>query len=317
MSLEHFSKEILGKDIPLYSLKIALYLLTEGKETENIDELCKNMFITKRKLVGEFDKFKPIDGYLTIDKNEADYIFYILNNKYILESPKKKKGKAAEKKIKELSQRESDLLKLFELWSKLMGKSTRTTLDAARRRQLNTALDKNSFDTCEKAIIGCSKSPWHMGVDEKSVNGKTYNTIELIFRNADKLEYFLRCYDGPSLEEQVKTQESNKKVKIEDRMEDNDWLNQRMNAFSDAAQSNPSIGQKGKEQLLLESENANIKTTYDVDGLAQESLKYFVCDKKELDNSNEVIENAVFEEIEDEEIPLYMQFAKNKKDKKY
>ncbi len=314
MSLEHFSKEILGKDIPLYSLKIALYLLTEGKETENIDELCKKMFITKRKLIGEFDKFKPIDGYLTIDKNEADYVFYILNNKYTLESPKKKKGKAAEKKIKELSQRESELLRLFDLWRDVMGKSTRTTLDAARRRQLNTALDKNSFDICEKAIIGCSKSPWHMGVDERSVNGKTYNTIELIFRNADKLEYFLGCYEGPSLDDQIKEQQSNKKVKIEDRMEDNDWLNKRMNSFSDVAQGNPAIGQSGKEQLKLESEIANVKATYDVDGLAKASLKYFICEEKILDNSEQIIENAVFEEIDEEEVPLYMQFAKKNKD---
>lgn len=311
MSLEHFSKEILGKDIPLYSLKLALYLLSDGKEIENIDELCKKMFITKRKLVGEFEKFKPIDGFYAIEKDESNYVVYILNNKYTLESPKKKKGKASDKKAKKLSQREQEIIELFTLWCEVMGKTTRTNLDAARRRVLNTALDAYGFETCRKAIIGCSKSTWHMGVSERS-NGTQYNSLELIFRNADKLEYFTERYDAPSLEEQIKIENSNKRVKIEDRMEDNDWLNQRLGAFSENVQNNSTLEQKNNKSLMIESKSSYTKPIYDVEGLAEESLKYFLFNEKELDNSEEFIENAVFEEIEEEEVPLYMQFAKDK-----
>lgn len=311
MSLEHFSKEILGKDIPLYSLKIALHLLSNDKDVENIDELCKKMFITKRKLTGEFDKFKPIEGFFSVEKEKSDYIFYILNKKYTLESPKKKK-KTTDTQVKAVSERESHIQALFALWCQLMGKTSRTTLDVKRRKDLNTALEKNDFEVCRKALVGCSKSTWHMGVDPKTY-GKKYNSIEIIFRNEDKLEYFLDLYDAPSLEEQQKIIDSNKTVKIEDRLGNNEWLSQRMNSFNNEADSGKSIEDKKAEQLLLLQSEQHIKEpSYDVDGLAIASLKCLNENQKDLDNDDEIIETAIFEEIEEEEIPLYLQFAKNK-----
>jgi hypothetical protein len=48
------------------------------------------------------------------------------------------------------------------------------------------------MDTCKAAIVGCSLSPWHSG---QNPSNKKYNDLSLIFRNAEKVEYFLDIHE--------------------------------------------------------------------------------------------------------------------------
>ena len=52
-------------------------------------------------------------------------------------------------------------------------------LSLQRLSIINSAIGTYGKDNCIKAIIGCTKSDWHMGGNPL---GKKYNTIELILR---------------------------------------------------------------------------------------------------------------------------------------
>ncbi len=81
----------------------------------------------------------------------------------------------------------SDVQKVFDCWKQVM-QSDRSVLDNSRRRKIETALKRFSVEDCCKAIHGCRKSAYHMGDNPKGIR---YNSIDLIFRNADKIEQFM------------------------------------------------------------------------------------------------------------------------------
>ncbi len=87
-------------------------------------------------------------------------------------------------------------LQVFEYWVKVMGKpASRTRFDKKRRtaveRQLAAGL--TVADLC-KAIDGCKRDPFSMGENNR---GKKYDDLELICRNATKVEEFMGYVDEP------------------------------------------------------------------------------------------------------------------------
>lgn len=83
---------------------------------------------------------------------------------------------------------------VFEHWQKIMG-SPRSQFDSKRERVIKAALKAGySVDDLCKAIDGCSKSPYHMGLNE---NNTKYNGIDLILRNADYIDKFLGFETSP------------------------------------------------------------------------------------------------------------------------
>lgn len=52
---------------------------------------------------------------------------------------------------------------------------------------IGAAIVDYGVETCVNAVVGCSYSDWHMG---QNPQGKKYNDIELIFRNAQNIERF-------------------------------------------------------------------------------------------------------------------------------
>jgi hypothetical protein len=70
-----------------------------------------------------------------------------------------------------------------------MGKNHTTKLTADRRRHIKARLDEGYEVTqIMKAIVGCSKSPFHMGDNDRHT---PYNDIVHICRNATKLDAHL------------------------------------------------------------------------------------------------------------------------------
>lgn len=88
---------------------------------------------------------------------------------------------------------------VFEHWQTAMD-SPRSKLDGKRWKLIKTALalGYTGDDLC-KAIDGCRKSPFHMGQNDKGI---AYNGLELILRNAEKIDAFMAMDDTPPVTRQ-------------------------------------------------------------------------------------------------------------------
>lgn len=291
MKLEEFSKKILNKDIPLNILKTCLYFLSTNNKELNIDEIVDRMFITKMKLNNEIKQFRPIQDFLTIEGLEDCYIFNILNEEYCLLTPVKDK-KNKEKKNKAKMSKNEDLNEVFNYWLLVMNKTSRTKLDKKRISVINKALDSLTIDECKLAILGCSKSLWHMAKHEKN-NKVLYNSLDVIFRDSDQIDRFIKMgNDLPSIEEQLKEQE--KYQSVADRLNNNSWLEERSNAFDNAEKKLNEL--ENKNNNLLENKTCN----FDVKGLVFASINYLNGNSNKKNQDNDfVYEDAVFEEIND------------------
>ena len=79
--------------------------------------------------------------------------------------------------------------RVFEHWKLLMG-HPRSQMDAKRRILLVSRLtDGYSEDDLRLAALGCSSSRWHQGENDRHT---VYDSVELIYRNADKVDSFIR-----------------------------------------------------------------------------------------------------------------------------
>ena len=68
-------------------------------------------------------------------------------------------------------------------------------LDPKRKRTIERALKSHGLEACLKAITGCTKSAWHMG---DNPDGKRWNDVELILRDAKHIEQFLAPQSSPA-----------------------------------------------------------------------------------------------------------------------
>lgn len=87
-----------------------------------------------------------------------------------------------------------DVRAVFDHWRDTMGK-TRSKLDAKRYGLITKAIASYGVDDVKKAITGCSRSAFHMGDNPKR---KRYDGLDLILRNADKIESFAEMADAPA-----------------------------------------------------------------------------------------------------------------------
>ena len=78
---------------------------------------------------------------------------------------------------------------LFGYWKELLNK--RALLSDERRAILAWAILNYGMATCEMAVKGCSLSDWHMG---RNPNNVKYDSLELIFRNSEKVEWFVEKF---------------------------------------------------------------------------------------------------------------------------
>jgi hypothetical protein len=83
------------------------------------------------------------------------------------------------------------VVQIFEFWQKVMD-SPKSKLDKDRKTLIVNALKNYSpADIC-KAIRGCSKTPHNMGKNDRNT---LFNGLNLILRNAEKIDYFIKL-DG-------------------------------------------------------------------------------------------------------------------------
>ena len=82
---------------------------------------------------------------------------------------------------------------LFAFWLETLSK--KALLSDERRAILAWAILNYGMETCEMAVKGCTMSDWHMG---RNPNNIRYDSVELIFRSAEKVEWFVEKYKSVS-----------------------------------------------------------------------------------------------------------------------
>ena len=93
---------------------------------------------------------------------------------------------------------------VFNYWAQVMGKN-RVKFDDKRKRLIISRLKDYSADDLILAIDGCKMSGYHMGENEHRT---TYNELSLIFRNSEKIEYFMNRVNEvfkPQVSKQLQT----------------------------------------------------------------------------------------------------------------
>ena len=90
---------------------------------------------------------------------------------------------------------------IFAVWCEKM-RSPRSRLDANRNRLIINALKKYTENDLIAAITGCAMSPFHMGINPDS---KKYNGLDLILRNAEKIEQFIGFSTNPPAQRKQQT----------------------------------------------------------------------------------------------------------------
>lgn len=81
---------------------------------------------------------------------------------------------------------EEEILEVFEFWRTTMNRK-RALLSEERKTLIGASIHDYGVDGCKEAIRGCSLSPFHMGANQQR---RRYDSLELIFRNAEKTESF-------------------------------------------------------------------------------------------------------------------------------
>lgn len=109
---------------------------------------------------------------------------------------KERKGKEGEGKeiLVDDDDRGSQIRTIFEYWQKVM-RSPRSALDKKRQKLIADALKHYSPTDICIAIRGCSKSPFHMGENDR---GRKYNGLHLILRSAEYIDQFIEIDTQPA-----------------------------------------------------------------------------------------------------------------------
>ena len=111
----------------------------------------------------------------------------------------RKEGKGKEgregkgKEGKELSpSAQSDVREVFDFWHSTLNKTPKHQLTDNRKKAINARLKEFSVNDLKTAIIGCSKSAYHMGKDPRAnPECKVYDDLTLIMRNPENVNRFM------------------------------------------------------------------------------------------------------------------------------
>jgi len=108
------------------------------------------------------------------------------------DSPQERKGK--ERKGREGKGKDNNVKFVFDHWRLTMDHQ-QAKLDDKRTRIIRKAL-LAGYDTGQLvvAIDGCKQTPWNMG---DNPGGTVYDSIDLILRDAEHIDRFIKHFDNP------------------------------------------------------------------------------------------------------------------------
>ena len=105
--------------------------------------------------------------------------------------PKQKRPRISTKQRAEKAKGISDeaVKIVWDHWVEIMGASKLAVLDHDRKVKIAASIHDYGIEASCLAIDGCASSSFHMGDNPQQ---KKYNGIDLIFRDADKIEGFMQ-----------------------------------------------------------------------------------------------------------------------------
>ncbi len=127
---------------------------------------------------------------------------------------------------------EPDVMKIFQYWQEVMQHPT-ARLDEKRQRLIQKNLALYSVSELQDAIDGCASSPYHMGDNER---GKRYDSLELIFRHADKIEGFIHDKYHPPRSRQLVKRKGETDISAFNRVAGERWLQESTTFDADVTQ---------------------------------------------------------------------------------
>lgn len=102
------------------------------------------------------------------------------------------KIRAEEKRVDK--SRVEEIIVVFDFWKSTLC-HTRAKLDDSRKKSISKAIELGyTVDDCKDAISGCSMTPFNMGGNPQ---GQKYDSLDLIFRTADKIDRFIANHSNP------------------------------------------------------------------------------------------------------------------------
>lgn len=191
--LEHDS-EILAHELKIDTLKvqeIMLYMVNLG-----LFEISENVIycIKLARYLGDKNTRNP-DLKAII---QAQKVHIVPDSpRHVPDSPRQsalEERRGEENKY--LSDKSDDCREVFDYWLKVMGKNpNQVKFSPERKTKIQQRLKDYSVEQIKRGINGCKRSAHHMGKNDSNTK---YNDIELICRNATKLESFIEMGAAPA-----------------------------------------------------------------------------------------------------------------------
>jgi len=132
-----------------------------------------------------YDDHQNLDNYKSDTKSDGKSEVKAIQKRY--KSDTKDKNVKNEKNVKN----KKDIDDVFAYWQKTFDHS-RAKLTQDRKTKIAARLKDYTLDDLKRTIDGCKASAYHMGENDQ---GKVYDSIELLFRNGDKVESFWAYLD--------------------------------------------------------------------------------------------------------------------------
>lgn len=201
-------------------LKLLISVL--GNTPKSTKELSNTLNFTVNKTLLELKKINCSDVKIEIllDSVKID----IGTKNYILENPKTIGKSNSIEIINKDNEKEVTGKRVFDFWISTMispeGKIKKTKFSTYKSIILNSL---KNYTECElnDAILGCSRSLWHMGYDDKGCKThKRYDSLDLILRTT-KIEGFIAMKDQMDINQQLQKIKSS--TKIESSTSRDDW----------------------------------------------------------------------------------------------
>jgi hypothetical protein len=98
-----------------------------------------------------------------------------------------------EKKTKKIKIPSGSVDTIFEHWKLSTGRK-RAMLSERRSKLITKAIEGYGIDDCKRVVDGAMASSFHRGANDE---GKEYLDIELLFRDAQKIEQFIGYAEKP------------------------------------------------------------------------------------------------------------------------
>ena len=164
---------------------VMLWLIASEDETQegNLPD-AKHLAFRLRMPVNKVNQLlAKLSGWVIQDDIE------VISERYQSDAPETETETETEKE-----ERQRHILVVFDYWKSVMG-SKRAILDVKRKRLIGSMLDNGySVEDLCRAVEGCSKSAFHMGMNDK---GMKYNGIDLIMRSAEHIDRFIGYCTAP------------------------------------------------------------------------------------------------------------------------